>query len=327
MKRKFLYWREIPMDLLRRAILWSISLAAVWAQQDPQFSLYMFNRQVLNPGFAGSFGSWNFTFGGRSQWVGIDGHPNTFTLTGHTYVPLIRGGVGGQVIGDYIGPFQTIDAKVYYAFHLPLGERGTKLQFGVAGGLLYKLLDGTNWRPPQTNNDPILVNAVTSATRPDVSAGIYLNGAEDRYYLGISGLHLIEPSFSALTQGGKGELRIVRHFNLMGGYQFRFSHTTSLTPSMLIKMAGSQLQYDLNMNFTVSPLIFGATYRWKDAIVGIVGFQISERLFAAYSYDYTLSGLAPATSGTHEIVISYTFPPVLKLYPPDLGVRDKKLLR
>ena len=63
-----------------------------YAQQDPQFSMYMFNRQVLNPAFAGAMGSTNLTTAGRSQWVGIDGHPNTFSLSFNMPVQILKGG-------------------------------------------------------------------------------------------------------------------------------------------------------------------------------------------------------------------------------------------
>ncbi len=299
----------------------------LFAQQDPQFSMYMFNRQYINPAYAGAMGSTNITFAGRTQWVGIDGSPRSMSLIAHKPVALLHGGVGIQVLADYIGPFQTIDAKLAYAFHLPVGQKGAQLQFGVQGGVLYKVLDGTNWRPPDNPNDPILVDAVTNATAPDFGAGVYFQLPNEKLYVGVAGLHLLEPSMKQLTLGQRGELRIVRHLLFSAGTRFDLSENVSLMPSTLFKMAGGQMQIDINANVMVSPLVFGVSYRYQDAIVGILGFQISERIFAAYSYDYTLSNLSVATSGTHEILISYTLPPVFKIYPPDLGVRDKRTFR
>ena len=299
----------------------------LYSQQDPQYSLFMFNRYMINPAYAGSDDALSVTADVRSQWVGIDGHPNTFTVNAHKPIPILRGGLGVSVLGDYIGPFQTLDIKLAYAFHIPLGDKGTRLQLGLRGGMFNKVLDGTDWRPPQSNTDPILLNSVVNVWRPDISAGIYLRGARNKFYLGLGALHLLEPSLGDLTVGGAGDIKIWRSFNVIGGYRFDLSESVKLTPNAYFRMVGSQFQVDGNLNLEVSPLVLGVSYRLNDAVIGLVGFRASERLFVAYSYDYTLSGLGVATSGSHELIVSYVFPAIMKFYPPNLGVRDKKTFR
>jgi type IX secretion system PorP/SprF family membrane protein len=108
-----------------------------WGQQDPQFSMYMFNRMVLNPAYAGARGALNLTAVGRSQWVGIDGHPNTFTLSGDAGVNALHGGVGAHLMYDEIGPIQTIGLKAAYAFRFDFGKErgeGPALQIGLSPG-------------------------------------------------------------------------------------------------------------------------------------------------------------------------------------------------
>ena len=312
---------------LKLIILNFIIISGLYSQQDPQYSLFMFNRYMINPAYAGADDALSVTADVRSQWVGIDGHPNTFTLNAHKPIPFLRGGLGLSVMGDYIGPFQTIDLKLAYAFHLPIGDKGTKLQLGLRGGMFNKVLDGTNWRPPQSNTDPILLNSVVNVWKPDLSAGIYLRGARDKFYIGIGGLHLLEPSLAELTNGGTGAVKIWRSFNGIAGYRFDISESVKLTPNAYFRMVGSQFQADGNLNLEVSPLVLGISYRLQDAVIGLIGFRASERLFVAYSYDYTLSGLNGATSGSHELIVSYIFPSVMKFYPPNLGVRDKKTFR
>ncbi len=319
MKKNYLYIAKFAVILLIANTL--------YAQQDPEYSLFMFNRYMLNPGYAGADDALSITADVRSQWVGIDGHPNTFTLNAHKPVPFLRGGLGISLLADYIGPFQTMDIKLSYAFHLPLGDRGTRLQFGITGGMFNKVLDGTDWRPPQTNNDPILINSVVNVWKPDIGAGIYLRGRQDKFYVGLSGLHLLEPGLGELTLGGTGDMKIWRTINVVGGYRFDLSSSVSLTPNAYFRMVGSQYQIDGTLNLEVSPLVLGVGYRNADALIGLIGFRASERLFVAYSYDYTISGLQGATSGTHEILVSYIFPAVMKFYPPTLGVRDKKTFR
>jgi len=293
------------------------------AQQDPQFSMYMYNRQVYNPAVPGSM-PLNITTAGRAQWVGIDGHPNTFNLSVQSPVALLKGGLGGYVMADKIGPLSTVAVKASYAFNLPIGKNGAGLNFGIGGGILQKSLDGTNWRPEQTG-DLSLVAQNISMTKGDLDFGVYFHMPNDKFYVGISGNHLLEPKLKEFTTTGKSN--ISRSINLLAGYKFEFSPKVSLQPSVMAKMQGPQMQIDINANLHVSPMVFGISHRLKDSFVGIVGFNATNNLFVGYSYDYTISKLGAATSGSHELVLSYTFPSLTKYPAPDLGTRDKKDFR
>lgn len=298
--------------------------AFLWAQQDPQFTQYMFNRFGLNPAAAGYLGAWNITGVSRLQWIGIDGHPQTFMVSGHGPVNFLRGGVGLSLVGDQIGPFRTVDLKGAYAFRLPLGQAGSALQLGVSGGILNKALDGASLRPEQIP-DPALLNRAISLTTFDVNAGVYFSLPEERWYLGISALHLTEPSLKEFTVSGRS--KVPRHFYATTGARFRLSENVTLHPSTFFKLAQNQLMLDLNLNLQVQPVVLGLSYRLGDAVCGIIGLQATENLLLAYSYDYTTSRLGAVTWGSHELLISYTFASLLKLLPPNLGVRDKKDFR
>jgi len=298
------------------------------AQQDPQFSMYMFNRLVLNPAYAGTAGGTQLTAVGRSQWVGIDGHPVTFTASGSTPVYALRGALGGYIMHDRIGPFTATTLRAAYAFRIPLGESGNAIQIGINPGLAFRNLDGTQWRlDPSNPTDPALPVGTYNQTQFTLGAGATFTMADDKLWVGIAADHLTEPALSNFTSTGSS--KIARSFNLTAGYKFYLNQarSMSLVPSTMLKLTGPQFQADFNLNFNVSPMVFGVSYRLNDAIIGIMGFNATKELFVGYSYDYTLSGLGQATSGSHEVVISYTFPPVFKLRPPDLGVRDKKSFR
>ncbi len=295
-----------------------------WAQQDPQFTQYMYNRFGLNPGAAGYAGAWQITGLGRLQWLGIDGHPTTFALNVHTPVSFLRGGVGLSLLGDQIGPFRTTDIKAAYAFRIPFGESGTSLQLGLAGGVINKSLDGASLRPEQIP-DPTLFNRVTSILLPDVGAGIYFSLPEDKFYLGVSAMHLTEPKLKDFTSTGRSKL--ARHFYATAGFTGRLAENVLLQPSAFFKIAQSQYMLDLNLSLRVQPVVIGASYRLGDAVCALLGLQASEALFVGYSYDYTLSRLGAVTTGSHELVIVYTFAPALRLIPPDYGVRDRKDFR
>ncbi|MCS7162509.1 MAG: type IX secretion system membrane protein PorP/SprF [Bacteroidia bacterium] len=304
---------------------WGLLLGAIgWAQQDPQFTQYMYNRFGLNPAVAGAAGAWQFTGIGRLQWLGIEGHPSTFAVNAHTPVTFLRGGVGLQLMGDQVGPFRTADLKAAYAFRLPVGSRGAALQLGVAGGIINKTLDGAALRPEQIP-DPTLFNRSTTLLMPDVGAGLYFYLPEDKLYLGFSAMHLTEPSLKDFTATGRS--RVPRHFYAMAGSTVRLSETMRLMPSAFLKLAQTQFSVEANLALQVQPVVLGASYRLGDAICALLGLQATEGLYVGYAYDYTLSRLGAVTTGSHELVLVYTLPISYRLIPPDLGVRDKKEFR
>lgn len=296
----------------------------VWAQQDPQFTQYMYNRFGLNPAAAGYAGAWQFVGLTRLQWVGIDGHPTTFVVNAHTPVTFLRGGVGLSVVGDQIGPFRTTDVKAAYAFRLPIGSSGSALQIGVTGGIISKSLDGASLKPEQIP-DPTLFNKAASMVLPDVGAGLYFTLPEDKFYIGFSALHLTEPALKDFTSTGRS--RVPRHFYATAGYTARLSETVELVPSLFFKLAQSQYMAEANLSLRVQPVVIGASYRLGDAVCALLGLQATEGLFVGYSYDYTLSRLGAVTTGSHELVIVYTLAPAFRLIPPDFGVRDRKDFR
>ena len=54
------------------------------AQQDPAYSMYMFNGLFLNPAYAGSQEVVDVMAILREQWVGVDGAPQTANISVHT---------------------------------------------------------------------------------------------------------------------------------------------------------------------------------------------------------------------------------------------------
>lgn len=320
--------------LLLLALSTILAAPSLFAQQDAQFSMYMFNRMTLNPAYAGARNALNITAVGRSQWVGIDGHPNTFTLSADGPVDLLHGGIGGHFIFDEIGPMQTIGARLAYAFRFDFGgERGegSSLQLGIAPGIFSKQIDGTNFLP-ENQADPRLVNIIGQTAGKsvfDLGAGIYFNTPGEKLYLGAAVDHILEPQLDVVE--GLDETNLPLTVSAMAGYRIgREEAPVSVTPSAMFKMAGSQMQIDANVNVEVSPMVFGISYRGlanTSDIVGIVGFNANQRLFVAYSYDYTLSELQSSTSGSHEILLSYTFPRLTRFYPPNLDTMDNPIVR
>lgn len=301
------------------------------AQQDPQFTMYMFNRAVLNPAYAGSMQATNITGVGRAQWVGVPGAPNTATISVNGYSEKLHGGLGAYIIGDKLGPLSTVGVKAAYSFHIDFGS-DWYLNIGAQGGIYQKTLDGTNWDyRDQGTPDPVLQEVITNTIVPDVDAGLFLHkrmpnsiGSSyplDRFYIGGAVSHILEPSINNLLQsGGNPQSVLARGISAMAGYTFDLDQTIFLQPSVNFRMAGPVYQLDINANLYVSPMVFGISHRWRDSFSGIIGFNASTDLFVGYSYDYTISGLGGFTTGSHELMVSYTFPSKYRNLPPRKGV-------
>lgn len=332
---------------MRRLLLSIVSVflltGAVTAQQDPHYSMYMFNRYVVNPAYAGSLGATNVTLLGRSQWVGIDGAPKTTTASINAKIDALHGGVGAYIIGDQLGPITTFGLKGAYSFHLDLGK--AKLNIGAGGGLYQKSIDN-NWLYNTDNGlDPALVQSGKSQDLSgDIDAGVYFHVPlssvkttaypQDKFYLGLSATHLLEPKLNSLLQATVNNTVLSRNLNATVGYTIPLSQTVYLQPSANFRMSGKDspmavMQLDLNANLYISPMVFGISHRGmiaggnNDSWTGIIGFNASSYLFMGYAYDYTTSNLAGFTTGSHEVVLSYTFPSKVKRIAPIDGVRRK----
>jgi type IX secretion system PorP/SprF family membrane protein len=319
-----------------RSLLLGICLVIVLspvahAQQDAQYTMFMFNRFVLNPAYAGALKATNITGLGRAQWVGIPGAPNTVTGSINGYSKKLHGGLGAYLIGDKLGPLSTVGVKGAYSFHMDFNKKAI-LNIGVGGGLYQKTLDG-NWKYNQDNGiDPVLPIGKQNMMLPDLDAGLYfhvpLKGTtssaypQDKFYLGASVTHILEPSIEGLL-ATQNQVNSVLSRGIQGtmGYTIPLDQSIYLQPNVNFRMAGPTNQFDINLNLYISPMVFGISHRWKDSFSGIVGFNASTYMFIGYSYDYTMSRLGSFTTGSHEVILSYTFPSKFKNLPPLRGTR------
>ncbi|MCB0836745.1 MAG: PorP/SprF family type IX secretion system membrane protein [Bacteroidetes bacterium] len=312
-----------------------VSLSAT-AQVYFQNTMYAFNRFVYNPAAAGMAqigmeNGVNLTLLGRQQWLGIEGAPRLSTLFVNSPVSSLGGGIGASLVVDQLGPLTSTGLDVSYAYYLINNEEsGLRLSIGVSGGFRQKALNG-NWVYDTSNGeDPTLVNGNASTIVPSLGAGIYLTDAQGRFFVGLSGLDLLEPSLENLLASNIGEeSNVDRSFYLIGGYKFNLNfgleNEMSITPTIMAKTDGIfPPQVDANVYWNYSPVTFGLGYRFfNDSFSGMLGVNVNDRTFLGYSYDYTMNALnASGDISTHEIIISYTFPSSSGVPPRDVDILD-----
>jgi len=278
---------------------------ALFAQQDPQFTQYMFNLLAINPAYAGSADRVSMKALTRHQWVGFDGAPTTQTLTIHSPVWQESLGVGGTIMRDSHGPITqyTFMADVAYRIFL----NNSKLAFGLKGGL--NLLQGeyAELSPIQSGDQVFQANV---NTKLDPQFGFGMMWYSDRHFLGVSTPKLLRTEFFETDSlAFVSEVGQRPHYFLTGGYVFDLGVYHKFKPTFLVKaVQGAPVSFDLTANFLFFEKFWlGAMYRHTDAVGALAQYHISNDLSVGYAYDYPLSALNNYTGGSHEIMIGFEF--------------------
>lgn len=276
------------------------------AQNDIQFSNYMFSEITYNPAMAGNTNTLDATLLHRSQWTGFDEAPRTQLLSMHKYVAKASGGVGFSLINDQLGHEHFLNAKFMYAYQLRLSEK-SRLSFGLAFGVLNRALKGSELiYDDMTDPGAVLTNI--SSTRPDFDFGIGFNS--EKLTVGLSTTH-IEQSLKASTI-----LKAPRHYYFIAKYKIKASDKINIIPSVKVRSSEFITQFDATaLMFYNSRFWVGASYRLDDAIVGLLGLQINKNFRIGYSYDYSAAALKKYNNGSHEIILMASFDVNKKVIP------------
>lgn len=272
------------------------------AQQDAQFTQYMYNTININPAYAGSRGVMSVFGLYRAQWIGLDGAPETATASLHTPINESNVGLGLSIINDKIGPTNETTFSADFSYTIRTSEEA-KLSFGLKGTLNMFNLD-RNKLNPENQSDPSLMG-FDNKISPNVGAGVYWH--TDKYYIGLS-----VPNFIQTTRYSDNDVSINKermNFYLIGGYVFDLSPSLKFKPAVLAKaVTGAPLQVDVSGNFLINErFTLGGAYRWDAAWSAMAGFQISQGLFLGYGYDMETTKLRNYNSGSHEIFLRYEF--------------------
>lgn len=286
------------------ALLLPFLLLSGWlaAQQDMQYSSFMFNAFAINPANAGLQECLDGRLGYRTQWVGFESAPRTAFLNVNQRLKgksrrkdAVFQGVGGLIEADETGPLARTSVHAAYAVHLPLNRR-VRLAFGVAAGFFQYRVDATKFRAANPS-DPLLSGISSDFVIPDITLGGWLYGKG--WFSGLSISHITSP------QVFENDLKMVPHYYLMGGKIFSGSSGFSYIPAALLKFTGNS-KAALDVNFWIdykNNFAFGAGFRNDDALIGMVKFNFLNYFSLAYAYDFTISKIAIASSNTHEITI------------------------
>jgi type IX secretion system PorP/SprF family membrane protein len=277
-------------------------ITTIQAQQDPQYTQYMYNTTSVNPAYAGSRGNPVITAIGRMQWVGFDGAPNTQNLSYDTPLGYSGLGLGINLMNDEIGPSKEIYLDANLSYTIETGEEGN-LAFGLRlGGRLLNI----DWSKGKANQDELAFKENINKFLPTIGAGIYYH--EPQWYVGLSVPNILRKEHYDEDLSTKQITAVERmHFFLIAGYVYDINEDLKFKPAALLKaVSGAPLSLDVSANLLFNEKFrVGLGWRWDDSISALLGFQVSDELLIGYSYDLTTSNYNVTNTGTHEVTLQY----------------------
>jgi len=278
---------------------------SAYAQQDPLFSQYMFNKLAVNPAYAGSRDALTVDAIYRYQWVNIPGAPQTLSASVHAPLENPHIGLGLNVYSDVIGATVSQGAMATFAYRIIFPS--SKLSFGLQAGLKYSDIYWSRVRP-YDDGDPQYNSQLKNKAIPDANFGVYYYS--NKYFVGVSSKQLFQNQMGIVSVNGNDEFtKLLRHFYGMAGAAFPISDQVVFRPSILAKFVQhAPPQMDLNASFLFANIFWlGASYRSENAVSFMAEFNLTNNLRLGYSYDIWFNELKSYNKGSHEIRLGFDF--------------------
>lgn len=301
----------------------------VQAQQDPQYSQFMYNKLPINSAYTGGRDLLSIRALYRNQWVGLEGSPQTATFSIHGPLKNEDLALGMNIVHDRLGTIHQTLVSVTYAYRIPF-ENGMKLSFGVNAGFMYH----ANKLSEATVNDINDIGLQDNVSRivPDVGAGVYFYHP-DWFYVGVSlpnfiSSDIISKERAEITPvfGGSNSQRTQHLMVIAGGVIPLGTKALKLRPQAMFKhVVNAEYDAPFSMDLNASFLIYdrvniGASYRSTygkndspdrlknpSEVSGMVEFWATKQLLIGYAYDYPLNRISNVTNGSHEIILGFDF--------------------
>ncbi|MEQ8470744.1 MAG: PorP/SprF family type IX secretion system membrane protein [Marinoscillum sp.] len=307
--------------LLRNTRLYLLFIFAIvfqkgFAQQQPQYTQYMYGNLIYNPGYAGISGGLNAQAFGRWQWVGFEGAPNTQTLAIDSDFPGNNIGLGLVLSRDELAITSSTNVTLNYAYHINF--KRSVLSMGVSGSLSRLNI---NYNDAYVLDDDAKFARQTVSTSPNFGLGLFYD--RPNFWMGVSVPNVLN---NELESNGETFYGQSRHFFLSSGFRLEVSPRWRLEPSVLVKaVEGTTIGTDVNLMAWVDDRVaVGAGYRPTETASMMLHFNATENLGVGYAYDYILNDeLANISSSSHEVLLSYKVPWKRRDSDKD-GLADKK---
>jgi type IX secretion system PorP/SprF family membrane protein len=282
----------------------------VLAQQDPQFTQYMYNNLYISPAYAGVDNVTQLTAFYRSQWTGYQssfgdgGAPTTQMVSFNTPIYRIKSGFGAFISNDRLGALNNTEIQTMFAYHL--GIKDSKLSFGVKLGAYAQSIDADRYRPVNDNDPNIPSGGRVSQVRPDVGLGVFYRA--EKYYAGFGINHLTRAQFDF---GSSVRNALSTHMNFTAGYYYEVNFDLKLIPTVLVKTDFKEYSFDFGFIANLKDKMWGGlTFRQSEAANVILGYSFlkDKSLKLGYSIDVVIKDQQAKENFSHEMMLSYQLP-------------------
>ncbi len=291
------------------SIFLMLSSYLVKAQQDAQYTQYMYNMPSINPSYAGSKESLSITALYRSQWAGLEGAPKTQTINLHSPIGYRGVGLGFGILNEQIGPTTETYFDLDFSYTIFTSKEG-RLSFGLKGSvhlldIQYSKLNQDYANP--NGPDLLLQQDIENRLSPNIGAGVYYR--TEKFYAGISVPRILETTHFTSSNISTAKERM--NLYLTTGYVLDMNEDLKFKPALLTKVVGgAPLQVDISANFMLyEKFILGAAYRWSAAVSGMFGFYLDDGFLLGLAYDRETTDLGGTqfNSGSFEVLMRYDF--------------------
>lgn len=290
-------------------MLFFFEISSLMAQQDPQFTQYMYNGMYYNPAFAGKDDGFRFSALHRSQWLnyttnsGQGGAPVTQLLTAQGRLEGKNIGYGLTIVNDQLGATGNLEINLQGAYHKRI-NRAT-LSFGGYVGMFSSSIDYGELIV--VNPEPNLPNSGKEGQiNFNVGAGLLLDAGS--YYIGLSSRHINEPNFDFGDGSYSNQLK--NHSYLLVGYRFKPVGQLAIEPSLLLKSVSfNNFSYEASVIATHQNKISGGIgFRGEESVSLILGYSLlkDNSLNLGYAFDLVFSGVEAKSPTSHELMLRYT---------------------
>jgi type IX secretion system PorP/SprF family membrane protein len=292
------------IKIIYALLLSLIGTGVAFGQQQPRFSNYMFNDMLTNPAASGSTGQYTIRSGFRAQWTGIEGAPQTQYISVDGPFARKKIGLGLQIINDQAALIGQKELSVSGAYRLRTGDKSWLCAGGNLGFKQFTF-DGTKAQGFIKEDNAIPITWATT-TIPDMKAGIYYH-SPNQYY-GISVANLLGGKIDYTGNDREETGKLLRYYYITVGYTYDLDRDWKYQQMVLAKTdINSPVQIDLSgLIHYKKTFAAGLSYRFGESVVLLIQNQFSDKLKLAYAYDYTTTKLNTATSGSHELMMSYS---------------------
>ncbi|MBK9338588.1 MAG: type IX secretion system membrane protein PorP/SprF [Lewinellaceae bacterium] len=293
------------------ALLFLIMAAAAasgLAQQEHQYTQFMFNKLPINPAYAGARGVPSVTAIYRNQWMGFDGAPKSFLASFNSPFLTPRVGVGVTLSHLQIGFNRDFAGSLAYSYDVVADEK-VSLRAGLMGSIRSLSIDFSKAMADNPVDDS-LESGRTSSIYANVGAGLYFT-YDERFYAGFSVPRIYSNSIG-INENLPIDFETAKespHFYGMAGAIIPLGDDLNLMPALLTKFVkNAPFDVDVNLNLEINQkVVAGLSYRAGGKSAGesidlLLFWQAHPQFGVGMAYDFSLSDIKDYTAGSIELL-------------------------